>query len=184
MTGGGSVRPRRHRCTGTTTAAPEVVNIWSAQHSCSSTSWDWLVYFSEPMHGPGREVTATLLADTPRVTLSIGGEVASVSTSAVRAQWRTPKGEIRVGPVSVADGSRTGTEVPVWLDSQGNPAEAPLTPEDATASAVTIAIVWGTVIGLLARLFLAARAGLNRWRSVAWQREWAEVEPGWSHRRS
>lgn len=129
------------------------------------------------------EAVAVLLADAQKVTVSIGGEVASNSTVPVRAQWQAPDGETRVGLVTATAGTPTGTKVRIWLDPNGNPVDQPLTSADATASAVTLALVsWVSAVGLLVGLFCIAHAGLNRSRSLAWQREWAQVEPSWSHR--
>jgi hypothetical protein len=128
------------------------------------------------------ETTATLLADAPTTTVA-AGETASAGTSAVRAEWHTPDGRTRVGLIIADDGTRAGTRIPVWLDAEGNPVNRPLTPTDAVASAITVTvIVWTVALALLTGLFLLSRACLDRCRSLAWQRQWAEVEPEWSHR--
>lgn len=126
-------------------------------------------------------VSATLLADVP--ITSEGGETGTATTSAVRATWRTPDGGTRVGLVSAEEGTRAGSAIPVWLDPEGNPVLRPLTPMDAIVSAITVTVIaWAVALALLAGLFLLARVCLDRCRSLAWQRQWAEIEPEWSHR--
>jgi len=128
--------------------------------------------------------TAILEADAPATDTSdgLGYAVASV-TAPVRAHWQVPGGGTRVGTVSATSGLHAGDDVAIWLDQNGNVADAPLAPADATATGIGVAaLIWLSAAGFLAAAYVAVIAGLNRRRSAAWARAWAQVEPDWSHR--
>lgn len=57
----------------------------------------------------------------------------------------------------------------------------PVTREQAALAGVAVGMgLWVTAAASLFVFFLLARAGLNRSRYAAWEREWARVEPGWT----
>ena len=129
------------------------------------------------------ESVAVLLEDAPAAVVVRGGVVSG--RSVVRAQWRLPAGDVRTGPVEVVNGSRSGEEVPVWLDDAGRPVDPPLSTEAAAAEAAMVAVFgWFFAAGLLALACYGTHVALERRRSRGWEADWARVEPDWhDHRR-
>jgi hypothetical protein len=123
--------------------------------------------------------TAILLADAAPTSIGTRGQVVT-GTSMVRARWTLPDGTERVGPVKTDNGTTAGSPLRIWLDGSGNPAEPPVSHEEAVMSGVaTVLAIWiigGCALGLVV---VIACAGLNWYRSTLWQRKWAQVEPGW-----
>lgn len=127
---------------------------------------------------------AVLEADAPPddTSASMGYSTAQAATAPVPARWQVPEGGTRTGKVPAANGLHAGDEVTIWLDQNGNVVAQPLDLGTALAGGITIAaLIWLSAVGLLAGAYLGARAVLNRRRSVIWAREWARVEPTWSH---
>lgn len=79
---------------------------------------------------------------------------------------------------------KAGTAVAVWIDTAGEPAEAPATADEAATRAVlAVALAgWGlaAAIALIAQVTAAAD---RRRRYATLDREWARVEPEWTGRR-
>jgi hypothetical protein len=125
--------------------------------------------------------TATLLADVPPAGIGVQGTVVA-GTSAVQARWQSPDGATKVGQIQAPDGLLAGATVPIWLDPAGNPIDRPISPLDPAGAGITLATL--TLLGgfaLLGGLYFGGRFALDRYRYAAWQREWTEVEPAWSH---
>ena len=71
----------------------------------------------------------------------------------------------------------------LWVDRNGRVVPAPLTQTDAVVISAMAGIgitALGTAI--LASLWCSLRRLLDARNSVAWNQEWAEVEPVWSRR--
>jgi hypothetical protein len=125
-------------------------------------------------------VTAVLTQDAPPVTYGTHGEVVT-SFANVPARWTAPDGAERTGKVSAKLGTKSGESVQVWLDEAGNPIAEPMKLAEAkVAGIVTAMSIWGCAVTGLLVLYLLARFGLNKYRSAAWEREWARVEPAWT----
>jgi hypothetical protein len=123
-------------------------------------------------------VTATAL-EGASLTADFGGP------SYVRAQWREgarSRTEKVITPTTV----NTGEQFTVWLDDTGKVVAAPLTPEDAKASATVAAGAIGVIIAACSALVAhAIRIGLDRSRHRAWDRELALLthnDDGWANR--
>ena len=124
--------------------------------------------------------TATLVADAPPQPVGTRGEAVS-GASQVPARWTLPNGTERAGTVRADNGTRAGDPVSIWLDESGNLTDGPITDGQAASAGLAVAIgLWVCAAAVLSVIFLLARAGLNRARSAAWQREWARVEPDWT----
>ncbi|MGS0686035.1 Rv1733c family protein [Nakamurella sp. GG22] len=130
---------------------------------------------------------ATLDADPPVPGIGVYG-VPVKGEAPVAAHWLAPDGTVRSGTVTV--GSDTGdetavgaTQVPVWLDAAGNPADPPL---DSGTAAILVVVstvgAWFMVGVILWTAWLTLRWRLDRQRAAAWDQEWAQVEPLWSGR--
>ncbi len=105
--------------------------------------------------------------------------------SHVRAQWQEGtrlRTERLITPATV----NAGEPIPIWLDDSGRVVAAPLTPEDATLSAVVAAgALWVTIATCLALLAYTVRVGLHRSRGREWDRELALLthnDDGWANR--
>lgn len=127
-------------------------------------------------------VMATLVKDAPPVAMGTRGEAAP-GVAQVPASWMLPDGTERTGKVNADYGAKKGSSVLIWLDGDGNLAAEPITHEEAAMAGFAIAMgLWICAAAALCVLYLLARFGLNRRRFAAWQREWAQVEPGWTRR--
>ena len=131
---------------------------------------------------------ATLDADPPVPGVGVYGVPVQVEAP-VAAHWPAPDGTVRSGTVTVgsdtaADRAADGAiQVPVWLDATGNPADPPLDPAAAAFLVVISAVGAWCLIGLfLLAAWLTLRRRSDRHRAVAWEQEWAVVEPLWSGR--
>jgi hypothetical protein len=123
---------------------------------------------------------ATLLEDAPWIG---GGSEGGVAEAGANAVWTGPDGVERTGQVVAPAGTKAGATVSVWLDAQGERTSQPLTGGDVTARSVGMAVL--TFLGLSALASaaqLSCRTALHRGRIRRWAREWAAVEPGWTHR--
>jgi hypothetical protein len=126
------------------------------------------------------QADATLLEDVPWTEGGAEGGVAKSSASAV---WTGPDGTERKGHVMATAGAKAGSTVSVWLDAQGDRTTQPLSAGEAMARGVSWALLTLLAASGLAFLgHLSFRTALNRSRLRRWAREWATVEPGWTHR--
>ncbi|MEU0511582.1 MULTISPECIES: Rv1733c family protein [Amycolatopsis] len=115
-----------------------------------------------------REVEAVVLDVTPPSPDSDDGTATAV--------WRLPDGSDRTGTVPVGRGTGPGDRVPVWVDPAGEPAPAPLTAGNALTVALAAGfLAWLGVVVTLGSLVALVRAGLDRLRLAAWEREWSEL---------
>lgn len=91
----------------------------------------------------------------------------------LRASWETPAGEVRQGRVPARYGAQKGTEVTIWIDSQGEVAHPPLTHADVVVIAVVSAVLrWLGLVVVLSVVVWLVRILLDRARLAAWDREW------------
>ncbi|MFD4193514.1 Rv1733c family protein [Amycolatopsis thermoflava] len=89
--------------------------------------------------------------------------------------WRLPGGSDRTGTVPAGRGTEPGDRVPVWVDPAGEPVPTPLTASNALTVALAAGLLaWLGVVVVLGLLVALVRAGLDRLRLAAWEREWSE----------
>jgi ABC-type maltose transport system permease subunit len=99
------------------------------------------------------------------------------------AQWRARDGATHTGYIPATTGSVAGEHIPIWLDSSGNQVDQPLTADQAYLQGVLAGVcTMATVLALLAIAVAIARYRLNGRRLSAWEAEWRQVEPEWTHR--
>jgi hypothetical protein len=128
-----------------------------------------------------RQVPATLLQATPKITAYPG---AGVIPLGVDARWRAPDGQVRTGLLFAPPGAAAGSTILVWVNHAGQQADPPLgraqlatrarLAEELTVGVLAITL---TVIGWL------ARRSLNRRRMAAWDADWLATGPRWTSRR-
>lgn len=126
-----------------------------------------------------REVTATLLADSP-ITVPLGGAPAGPMIVPVPARWsvagRTYQGYLRVG-----EGAQAGATVPIWIDAAGDQVDPPVSTFDAVErGGITGLVVLAVAGALLGTAFGLMRRQLNRARLRAWDAEWRRTGPRWT----
>jgi hypothetical protein len=125
------------------------------------------------------QVDAVLLEDA---AWTAQGAESGVPESRTPAVWTGPDGVPRTGHVLAAAGAVAGSTVPVWLDAHGDRTKRPLSGGDIMAHSVSLAVL--TLIGISGLAFsalLSFRKALDRSRSRRWAKEWATVEPRWTH---
>jgi hypothetical protein len=126
------------------------------------------------------QADATLLEDAPPTE---GGAESGVPESRASAVWTGPDGVERKGHVVAPAGAKAGSTVTVWLDTQGDRRKQPLSGGDIVARSVGFAVLTLLAMsGLALVAHLSFRTALNRSRLRRWAREWATVEPAWTHR--
>jgi hypothetical protein len=126
------------------------------------------------------QVTATLLEDAP---VTEGDAQSGAAEPPAAAVWTGPDGVERKGFVVAPAGTRAGFSVPIWLDAQGDRTKRPLSGGDIAARSVGYALLTLLVIsGVALVAHLSFRKVLDRSRCCRWAREWATVEPRWTHR--
>jgi hypothetical protein len=135
---------------------------------------------SRLQHGQRRQVEAVLLNDPPPAYREV--DSAEVSWRSVR--FVDTSGSEHVADGLVADREPAGDTVRLWVDRDERVAPAPLTPTDAVAIGATAGIgIAALGAAVLALLWCGLRRLLDVRNSLAWDQEWAEVEPVWSGRR-
>ena len=102
--------------------------------------------------------------------------------------WRSVRfadtsGSDHVADVWVTGRQPAGSTVRLWVDRNDRVMPAPLTQTDAVVISATAGIAL-TALGaaVLASMWFGLRRLLDIRNSVAWDQEWAEVEPVWSGR--
>ncbi|MGW8378176.1 hypothetical protein [Streptomyces sp. ODS28] len=126
-------------------------------------------------------VDGVLLEAVPRSPLRQADGTVDDPTAHVR--WRTARGQVHTATVRVTADQPKGASVPVWLDREGRPAEAPLTRQEVQDAAVTSGLATGVAaMGALFVVRWVLRRSLDRARLAAWEQEWAVVGPQWGRR--
>ncbi|RKT85824.1 hypothetical protein SAMN05421805_1011324 [Saccharopolyspora antimicrobica] len=121
------------------------------------------------------QVVATVVAELPSGT---------TSHRPVAVRWGQPPDE-RFAVLDLPARVRAAGSIPVWLDDRGQLTGPPLTRSDATEAAglAGAGVLLGSALATTLALLLS-RAWIQHRRMLAWEAEWAEVEPRWRHRTS
>jgi hypothetical protein len=101
----------------------------------------------------------------------------------VRAEWAAGDGGMREGLVLADPGADAGTELPVWVDGEGDLTGAPLDRAAIRTSALATGLL--PLVGVPVAtwtLYAALCFALDNRRDRRWEAEWAAVEPEWNSR--
>ena len=134
---------------------------------------------SRLQHGQRRQVEAVLLNDPPPGYREVDSE---------EVTWRSVRIVETSGSEHVADGLVAGRQpagdtVRLWVDRDDRVVPAPLTPTDSVVIGATAGVgIAALGAAVLALLWCGLRRLLDVRNSLAWDEEWAEVEPAWSGR--
>lgn len=112
--------------------------------------------------------TTTAVADIAPV---LQGEVGSVTSTTVDATWSFDGLDHR-GQVSLPAGSPSGTELPIWINRDGDPTAPPATGADAVVTALFTG--FGSLFAaasILVGTYFAVRFRLDTQRHADWDRE-------------
>lgn len=157
-----------------------VVGSPLAGWAAGSTAYDHSLHETRARSAGRHLVTAHLTADTKRV---VPGAAPGGAVGSAPVRWTDRSGS-HTGVVAATENQKKGSRVLIWVDRS----------EKATpvnSAEVQPGLLTGSVVGVAtgagaAALAGGARAGLWRWHDrqcgVRWEKEWAEVEPRWSHR--
>lgn len=114
-------------------------------------------------------VTAATAAEATADTGAVQPEFSVSTNTTVDATW-TYLGVDHTGQVSVETNSPAGTEVPIWVDDNGDRSIPPLTPTDAVAAGIFAgAGSYFTVAMLLWAAYAALRFHLDSKRDAEWE---------------
>lgn len=98
------------------------------------------------------------------------------------ARWTAPDGTEHTGRTKVHPGTKTGTQVTVWIDRQGRLTSKPLSPGEASFQAAWtgVLVAMGTAVAVIGSAQIP-RALLERRQLEQWDEEWARVDNprGW-----
>ena len=134
---------------------------------------------SRLQHGQRTQVEAVLLNDPPPGYREADSEEATRRS----VRFTDTSGSEHVADVPVAAVQPAGDTVRLWVDRNDRVVPAPLTQTDAVVISAMAGIgitALGTAI--LASLWCGLRRLFDARNRVAWDQEWAEVEPVWSGR--
>jgi hypothetical protein len=130
-------------------------------------------------HGQRTQVDAVLLNDPPPGYHEVDSE--AVAWRSVR--FADTSGNEHVADVLVAGRQPAGDTARLWVDRNLRVVPAPLTRTDALAIGATAGIgIAASGAAVLALLWCGLRRLLDARNGLAWDQEWAEVEPLWSGR--
>ena len=111
-------------------------------------------------HAGWRQVPAVLLADAPQ---------AASFDPPVPATWTAPNGVAHTGVVYPRPGARAGTTISIWVNASGVQQKRPLAPPQAAAQGDLIAVIAGTLWGLvLLTAGILGRSLIDARRMAAW----------------
>ncbi|WP_395575208.1 DUF3592 domain-containing protein [Streptomyces sp. BK79] len=181
--------PLRRRC--------DVVEAWTALAVAvllclgapllgAATAW-W-------SHGQAQAIAAEQQAERHRVRAAVVGttpdslpsvEAGGQHSYRATVRWSTPDGGERSTTARVPAGTRHGDTVDVWLDSRGRSVPPPTDASAVLQHSVTMGVCATIGTGLVVLLaHCAVRRVALRHRMAEWERDWALVEPRWTHRRA
>jgi hypothetical protein len=124
-----------------------------------------------------RAVVARTLEDSDEAALLSPG----LTTTRVRVGWFDASGSAREDRADVLIGTKSGSELTIWLDPDGKVTRAPRPPSDSAALGVVagmgMAVLAWPLLIVVVRL---ARRPLDHHRAEEWAREWREVSPRWT----
>ncbi len=146
-------------------------------------SWAYATYAREAQaqRAALRQVPATLLQASPKITAYPGAGVILLATD---ARWRAPDGQLRTGLLFAPSGAVSGSTVPVWVDRSGRLANPPLgRTQLATRAQRARELAVGVLAITLAVIAWLARRSLDRWRMAAWDADWLATGSRWTPRR-
>ncbi|WP_410645049.1 hypothetical protein [Amycolatopsis sp. lyj-346] len=127
------------------------------------------------------QVTATLLADGPDITVNSRAGVVG-NGRPTDATWLLPDGTRRVGQVVADQGKLKGETLTVWVDRAGSPVDPPLSSAGVVIDAVVLGLgLWLGALALLALGYRLAVFSLDRFRFAQWQQEWFHEQDRKTH---
>ncbi|MER6185888.1 hypothetical protein [Streptomyces sp. NPDC001652] len=127
-----------------------------------------------------RHTVSAVLTENADQPVAEGGDV---DRAWATVRWSGRDGKVRTGVARVDPGSRAGSPVEVWLDTEDRLVPEPSTPEQAELHGAVL----GTVAALLAGAVVVlagwgGRVCLERRRLAQWDKEWAGNGPQWGHK--
>ena len=127
------------------------------------------------------QVRAVLLHSAPPPVLAMR---AASAVADEPARWTAPDGLVRTAPVPVPGGTKAGTTLLVWTDSQGRLATPPPLPSQISDQVILASIFAPTALALaIGGAWLAARRVLHVRRQRWWEAQWSATGPRWTSRR-
>jgi hypothetical protein len=131
--------------------------------------------------GERTQVTATLLADGPTITINSRAGVAG-NGEPTDATWVLADGTRRVGQVVAGRGTLKGETLTIWVDRTGNPVDPPLSGAGVVIDAVGVGLgLWLGTLALLAACYRLTVFSLDRFRLAQWQHEWFQMQDRKTH---
>jgi hypothetical protein len=98
-------------------------------------------------------------------------------------RWIPADAVARTGTARVPPGGSAGDITHIWLDSAGRPAPPPLTHDAIFVNEITAGMISFTLsLTVMAGVYGVEYGLVSRRRALAWERNWATVEPVWSGR--
>ncbi len=131
--------------------------------------------------GEHTQVTATLLADGPAITINSRAGVVG-NGEPTDATWVLADGTRRVGQVVAARGTLKGETLTIWVDRNGDSVDPPLSNAGVVIDAIGVGLgLWLGGLALLAACYRLAVFSLDRFRLAQWQQEWFQEQDRKTH---
>lgn len=116
------------------------------------------------------QVTAIALGD------SVNSAWPDVRNNDVDVEWTDAAGHHHVASLTWPNRVGHADPIDIWVDVDGNVVAQPMSPADAAAEAVSVALLaWLALAGTVAGFLAGLRLWLNRTRRAAWERDLAEL---------
>ncbi|WP_158712258.1 hypothetical protein [Streptomyces sp. NRRL F-5135] len=163
-------------------AAALVIGVPAAGWAAGAATYDHYQAVARSRSADRHQVTAVLTGDAGG-SAPIAGPGVALAGAPVR--WTAADGTHH-GTAAVAAGLRKGRQVRIWVDDR---TEKVVTPPSSPGPAVTLfsgvatgVTAAGGAVGLAACVRAAVRRSLDHRDCARWEKEWARVEPHWTHR--
>lgn len=138
---------------------------------------------TERRHAATLQPVTAVLAEDAASSVTMGPKGDSVAYALATARWNGPDGSSHTGRIPVDIGEDRGSRVVIWTDQHGRPAAVPQSDTQVAGHAVMVGagLAGGIAVGI-GLIYTGVRVLLDRQRLRRWERDWARVEPKWTHR--
>ncbi len=135
-----------------------------------AATWDTQLALSAQQTAERTVVTATT-EGTPTTVAATYGDYGVSDSATVEASWTWGR-ETRNGTIQVDSTTAPGSQVPVWVDADGNQSLPPMSATSAKVSAVLVGVsAWVGTALVAGGLFAVARWRLDLARARQWSRD-------------
>ncbi|WP_326609743.1 hypothetical protein OG949_06325 [Streptomyces scopuliridis] len=156
-----------------------IIGLPLAGWAAGSFTYDHYQGITHSQNVGKHQVTAHLTANARHV---VPGAVPGGAVGSAPVTWTDASGT-HTGRTVVVEGQKKGSSIRIWVDRSDR---ITLPPENSSVGLITGVTAGIVAASTAAVLVSGARVGfhrsLDRRLDAQWEKEWAQVEPKWSHR--